>query len=61
MPVHKSGSGWKWGKSGKLYKGSGAKSRAEAQARAIYASGYREEARRNIEEATGIRRKKKRK
>jgi hypothetical protein len=38
MPVHKSGSGYKYGKSGKLYTGKGAKEKAEKQARAIRAS-----------------------
>lgn len=41
MPVHKVKGGWKWGKSGKKYTGSGAKQKAMAQARAIYASGYK--------------------
>jgi hypothetical protein len=39
MPVHKVKGGWKWGKSGKTYK---SKAKAEKQARAIYASGYKE-------------------
>jgi len=38
MPVIKTKSGYKWGKSGKVYK---RKSDAEKQARAIYASGYK--------------------
>ena len=33
--------GYRWGDSGKLYTGPGAKQRAESQARAIYASGYK--------------------
>lgn len=42
MPIHKTKSGkWKWGKSGKEYD---RKSDAERQMRAIYASGYKEEA-----------------
>ncbi len=41
MPVHKVSGGYKWGHSGKLYRGRGAKSRALRQARAIYASGYK--------------------
>jgi hypothetical protein len=41
MPVHKVGTGYKWGNSGKLYKGKGAKAKAQKQARAIYASGYK--------------------
>ena len=40
MPIHKTKSGgWKFGKSGKTYK---SKARAEKQAKAIYASGWRE-------------------
>ena len=39
MPVHKVKGGWKFGQSGKTYK---TKSGAERQARAIYASGWRE-------------------
>jgi len=38
MPVIKTKSGYKWGKSGKVYK---RKSDAEKQARAIHASGYK--------------------
>lgn len=41
MPVHKAKGGYKFGKSGKLYRGNGAKQKAEKQARAIYASGYK--------------------
>lgn len=41
MPVKKVSGGYRWGKSGKLYKGKGAKQKAQRQARAIYASGYR--------------------
>ena len=37
MPVRKVKGGYKWGKSGKVYK---TKKEAEAQGRAIYASGY---------------------
>ncbi len=41
MPVHEVSPGrWRWGKHGKI----GTKAQAEAQARAIYASGYREDA-----------------
>jgi len=39
MPVHKVKGGYKWGKSGKIYP---TKAGADRQARAIYASGYRE-------------------
>ena len=42
MPIHKVPGGWKWGKTGKVYKD---KEDAERQMRAIYASGYKEEAR----------------
>jgi len=38
MPVHKVKGGYKWGKSGKVYK---TKAQALKQARAIYASGYK--------------------
>lgn len=37
MPVHKVKGGYKWGKTGKVYK---TKAEAEKQGRAIYASGY---------------------
>lgn len=33
--------GYKWGSSGKTYTGPGAKAKAQRQARAIYASGYK--------------------
>lgn len=39
MPVHKTNDGYKFGKSGKTYP---TRAQAEQQARAIYASGYRE-------------------
>lgn len=43
MPVHKTkGGGYQWGKSGKIYYGKSAKEKAEKQARAAYANGYRE-------------------
>lgn len=42
MPVHKVKSGYKFGKSGKTYRGKVAKKKAQKQARAIYASGYKE-------------------
>ena len=38
MPVRKVKNGYKWGKSGKVYK---TKKQAEAQGRAAYASGYK--------------------
>ena len=41
MPVRKASGGYKWGDSGKLYKGKGAKAKAQKQARAAYAAGYR--------------------
>lgn len=39
MPVQKVPGGYQWGQSGKVYP---TKAQAEAQGRAIYASGYRE-------------------
>lgn len=33
--------GYKWGSSGKIYTGSGAKQKAAAQGRAAYAAGYK--------------------
>lgn len=39
MPVRRVKGGWKWGRHGKVYK---SKAKAERQARAAYASGYRE-------------------
>lgn len=39
MPVRKVPGGFQWGQSGKVYP---TKAQAEAQGRAIYASGYRE-------------------
>jgi len=39
MPVHKVPGGYQWGKSGKVYQ---TERQAQAQGRAIYASGYRE-------------------
>jgi len=39
MPVQKLQGGYRWGQSGKVYP---TKAQAEAQGRAIYASGYRE-------------------
>jgi len=42
MPVKKVGSNcYQWGNSGKKYCGKGAKKKAQKQARAIYASGYK--------------------
>lgn len=41
MPVRKVNGGYKWGKSGKLYKGKGAKAKAAKQGRAAYANGYK--------------------
>jgi len=41
MPVHRVAGGWRWGKSGKVYK---SRAGAERQARAIYASGWRGDA-----------------
>ena len=39
MPIRRVPGGYQWGQSGKVYP---TKAQAEAQARAIYASGYRE-------------------
>jgi len=39
VPVHKVAGGWRWGQHGKVYS---TKAGAERQARAIYASGYRD-------------------
>lgn len=33
--------GYRWGSSGKIYTGPGAQAKAQRQARAIYASGYK--------------------
>lgn len=38
MPVHKVAGGYQWGNTGKVYK---SKAKAQRQARAIYASGYK--------------------
>lgn len=38
MPVRKSSGGYKWGKTGKTYRGKGAKAKAAKQGRAIHAS-----------------------
>lgn len=42
MPVRKVKGGYKFGKSGKTYRGKGEKKKAQKQARAIYTSGYKE-------------------
>lgn len=42
MPIHKVKGGYKFGKFGKTYRGKDAKKKAQKQARAIYASGYKE-------------------
>lgn len=42
MPVHKVKDGYKFGKSKKTYRGKSAKKKAQKQAKAIYASGYKE-------------------
>lgn len=41
MPTRKSGSGYKYGKSGKKYTGKGAKAKADKQGRAIRASQHK--------------------
>ena len=42
-PVRRKGKiiGYRWGKSGKLYRGRGAEKKANRQGRAIYHSGYK--------------------
>lgn len=52
MPVHAVAGGWRWGKSGKVYRSRAA---AERQARAIYASGFREDRRSRRETAKALR------
>ena len=42
MPVRKVGSGYRWGKSGKIYYGKDAKQKAILQGIAIEKSGYKE-------------------
>ena len=41
MPVKKSGGGYRYGESGKVYKGKGAKAKAAKQGRAIQASKHK--------------------
>jgi hypothetical protein len=41
MPANKTGGGYRWGSSGKLYKGKGAKKKAARQGRAARAAGYK--------------------
>ena len=56
MPVRKVKGGYRWGKSGKVYK---TKAAAERQGRAIYASGYKKEKKRGRKKENsnwGIRR-----
>jgi hypothetical protein len=38
MPVRKAKGGYRWGKSGKVYRGKGAKAKAARQGRAVKAS-----------------------
>jgi|TARA_R110000751_G_scaffold136284_4_gene239270 hypothetical protein len=45
MPVEKVKGGWRWGKSGKVYK---LKAAAERQGKAIYASGYKSKRKRKL-------------
>ena len=45
MPVEKIDGGYRWGKSGKIYKGKGAKKKAEKQGQAIRATGWTEKKR----------------
>ncbi len=43
MPVHKVGEdSYQWGRHGKVYSGPDARAKAEAQGRAAFANGYRE-------------------
>jgi hypothetical protein len=41
MPVHPAKGGYQWGKSGKIYRGKGAKKKAAKQGGAIHASGWK--------------------
>jgi len=41
MPVRKVKGGYRWGSSGKIYRGKGARAKAARQGRAAYAGGYR--------------------
>lgn len=41
MPTHKVKGGYQWGNSGKVYRGKGAKAKAERQGRAVRASGWK--------------------
>ena len=50
MPVRKVKGGYRWGKSGKIYK---TKKEAEKQGRAIYASGYGKKRKRDPRKGTG--------
>ena len=45
MPVKKVKGGYRWGSKGKVYTGSGAKSKAARQGQAAHASGYRDKSR----------------
>lgn len=49
VPVRKVKGGYRWGKSGKIYK---SKADAEKQGRAIYASGYRNGTRKKRKKST---------
>jgi hypothetical protein len=40
MPVHPTKGGYQWGGHGKVYRGPGAKAKAERQGAAAHASGY---------------------
>jgi len=41
MPVQKVKGGYRWGDSEKIYRGKGAKEKAEKQGRAAFANGYK--------------------
>ena len=54
MPTHKVKSGYKWGKSGKIYP---TKAQADKQGQAIYASGWRENNIKNVQESKNMAKK----
>jgi len=41
MPVRKVKGGYRWGGHGKIYRGKGARAKAEAQGKVAYAHGYK--------------------
>lgn len=52
MPIHKEGSGVQWGSHGKVYHGPDAREKAEKQAAAAHANGYRGDAMREDRNST---------